>query len=148
MADSLYQLGQWYPRVMVYDDIDGWDTEPYLGISEFYNNYGRFDVTLDVPTGWLVGATGVLQNPETVLTPKARSRLTQALLTDSVLHVVGPGDRGAGRVTGTGANGRLQWHFVADTQAVTYGMSCRSGSPWELRCLGIFCICRTRPHHI
>ncbi len=46
-------------------------------IGEFYNNYGRFDVTLDVPAGWLVGATGVLQNPAEVLPPAVRERLAR-----------------------------------------------------------------------
>jgi hypothetical protein len=38
----------------VYDDLRGWDTELYLGPSEFYNNFGRFDVRIDVPAGWIV----------------------------------------------------------------------------------------------
>jgi hypothetical protein len=59
-ADSVFQVAQWYPRVAVYDDLRGWDSEPYLGPSEFYNNFGRFNVKIDVPRGWLVGATGVL----------------------------------------------------------------------------------------
>ncbi len=50
-ADTLFQIGQWYPRVAVYDDLRGWDTEPYLGPSEFYNNFGHFDVKIDVPGG-------------------------------------------------------------------------------------------------
>jgi hypothetical protein len=69
-ADTLYQVAQWYPRVAVFDDLrprrsgdaGGWDTDPYLGPSEFYNNFGHFDVRLDVPAGWLVGSSGVLQN--------------------------------------------------------------------------------------
>ena len=73
-ADTLYQVAQWYPRIAVYDDLRqrGWDTEPYLGNAEFYNNFGRFDVSIDVPAGWVIGATGVLQNPTEVLTPAAR----------------------------------------------------------------------------
>jgi hypothetical protein len=65
-GDTLFQVAQWYPRVAVFDDLrdGGWDTEPYLGSAEFYNNFGHFDVKVDVPAGWLVGATGVLQNPE------------------------------------------------------------------------------------
>ncbi|HEY0673895.1 MAG TPA: M1 family metallopeptidase [Longimicrobiales bacterium] len=108
-ADSLYQVAQWYPRVAVYDDLRGWDTEPYLGPSEFYNNFGRFNVRLDVPTGFLVGATGVLQNPEQVLTPVMRERLARALQTDSVVQVVTENER---RLN---ANGRTVWHFAADT---------------------------------
>jgi hypothetical protein len=76
-ADSLYQVAQWDPRVAKYDDLRGWDTDPYLGPSEFYNNFGRFEVNVDVPAGWLVASTGVLRNPEQVLTPQARERLSR-----------------------------------------------------------------------
>ncbi|MGE5730921.1 MAG: M1 family metallopeptidase [Gemmatimonas sp.] len=112
-GDTLYQVAQWYPRVAVYDDLRGWDTDPYLGPSEFYNNFGRFDVTLDVPAGWLVGATGVLQNPRDVLTATARERLSHVLESDSTRTIVGSGEAGVGRATVAGD--RLTWHFVADT---------------------------------
>ena len=42
--DTLFQPTQWFPRVAKYDDLRGWDTKLYLGPSEFYNNFGRFDV--------------------------------------------------------------------------------------------------------
>jgi len=114
-ADTLYQVGQWYPRVAVFDDMraGGWDTEPYLGPAEFYNNYGRFDVSIDVPAGWIVGSTGVLQNPTEVLTPTARERLSHVLESDSVRTIVSAAERGAGKSTAAG--NRLVWHFVADT---------------------------------
>ncbi|HEY5490269.1 MAG TPA: M1 family metallopeptidase [Gemmatimonadaceae bacterium] len=111
-GDSLYQVAQWYPRVAVYDDLRGWDTDPYLGPSEFYNNFGRFDVTLDVPAGWLVGASGVLQNPNDVLTPAARERLSHALESDETRSVVSVAERGPGKSTVAGD--RLTWHFVAE----------------------------------
>lgn len=116
-ADSLYQVAQWYPRVAVFDDLreGGWDTDPYLGPSEFYNNFGRFDVTLDLPAGWLVGATGVLHNPGEVLTPGARERLAGVVDSDAVQTIVGADERGAGRSTLAGD--RLRWRFVADTVA-------------------------------
>jgi hypothetical protein len=114
-GDSLYQVAQWYPRVAVYDDLRGWDTDAYLGNSEFYNNFGRFDVRIDVPAGWIVGATGVLQNGGEVLTPQTRQRLTQVLGSDSTRTIVSAAERGAGASTATSANGRLVWHFVADT---------------------------------
>jgi hypothetical protein len=114
-ADTLYQLTQWYPRVAVFDDLrqGGWDTEVYLGPSEFYNNFGRFDVRLDVPAGWVVGGTGVLQNPQEVLTPTARQRLTRILESDSTVTIVGPDEVGPGKSTAPGT--RLVWHFVADS---------------------------------
>ena len=114
-ADSLYQPTQWYPRVAKYDDLRGWDAELYLGPSEFYNNFGRFDVRLDVPAGWIVSGTGVLQNPAEVLTPTARERLASVLRSDEVTTIVGPDETGPGRSTVTGSGGRLVWHFVADT---------------------------------
>lgn len=114
-GDTLYQVAQWYPRVAVFDDLRerGWDREPYLGVAEFYNNFGRFDVRLDVPAGWLVGATGMLQNPEQVLTPAVRARLAHILESDSVHSIVSAAEVGAGQATA--AAERLIWHFVADT---------------------------------
>jgi hypothetical protein len=112
-ADSLYQVTQWFPRVAVFDDLNGWDTDLYLGPSEFYHDFGRFDVRLTVPAGWLVGATGVLQNPEEVLTPTVRERLSHVLDSDATRTIVGPDETGPGRATAAGD--RLTWHFVADT---------------------------------
>ncbi|HVX39326.1 MAG TPA: M1 family metallopeptidase [Gemmatimonadaceae bacterium] len=116
-GDTLYQVGQWYPRVAVFDDLrdGGWDTDPYLGPSEFYNNFGHFDVKLDVPAGWLVGATGILQNPNDVYTPAERQRLATALTADSTVRVLSPDDFGPGKATMGSAGDRLTWHFVADT---------------------------------
>jgi hypothetical protein len=116
-ADTLYQVAQWYPRLAVFDDLreGGWDTDPYLGNGEFYNNFGHFDVSIDVPAGWIVGATGVLQNPTEVLTPIARERLSHVLESDSTRTIVSAAERGPGKSTAMGTNGRLVWRFVADT---------------------------------
>lgn len=112
-GDTLYQPTQWYPRVAKYDDLRGWDSELYLGPAEFYNNFGRFDVRIDVPAGWIVSGTGVLQNPGEVLTSSARERLARVPGSDSITTIVGPDEVGPGRATAPG--NRLVWHFVADT---------------------------------
>jgi hypothetical protein len=112
-ADTLYQPTQWYPRVAVYDDLRGWDPELYLGPSEFYNNFGKFDVSIDVPAGWVVSGTGLLQNPEQVLTATARERLSHVLESDEVRTIIGTDEVGPGKATAAGD--RLIWHFVADT---------------------------------
>jgi hypothetical protein len=114
-ADTLYQPTQWYPRVAVYDDLRGWDAELYLGPSEFYNNFGTFDVSIDVPAGWIVGGTGVLQNPQEVLTANARAQLAKVLSTDSNTIIVGTNEVGPGQATAASTNGRLVWRFHADT---------------------------------
>ena len=111
--DTLFQPTQWYPRVAKYDDLRGWDTNLYLGPAEFYNNFGRFDVKIDVPAGWIVSGTGVLQNPQEVLTAQARERLTHVLESDDVITIVGADEVGPGQATAAGD--RLVWHFVADT---------------------------------
>ena len=112
-ADSLFQPTQWFPRVAVYDDLRGWDPEQYLGPSEFYNNFGKFDVTIDVPAGWIVSGTGTLQNPNEVLTATARARLARVLESDSTITIVGPDEIGPGAATAAGE--RLRWHFTADS---------------------------------
>ena len=112
-GDTLYQVAQWYPRVAVYDDVRGWDYEPYLGNAEFYNNFGRWDVSIDVPAGWLVGATGVLRNPDAVLSQQTRERLSRVLSTNDVVTIVGRDEMGVGRATAAGD--RLVWRFTADT---------------------------------
>ena len=115
-ADTLYQPTQWFPRVAVYDDLRGWDNELYVGPSEFYNNFGTYDVNIEVPAGWIVSGTGILKNPGQVLTAAARERLAQVTQSDAVTTIVGADDVGAGKATAMGnANGRLVWRFHADS---------------------------------
>ncbi len=113
LGNDVYQIALWYPRVAMFDDLNGWDTSAYDGSVEFYSPYGRFDVRIDVPAGWLVGASGVLQNPEEVLTPRTRQRLASVLETDTVVTIVGQGERGPGKATAPGD--RVIWRFVADS---------------------------------
>lgn len=110
---SIYNVAQWYPQVAVYDDVNGWDFQPYLGAGEFYLEYADFDVSITVPEGWLVGATGVLMNEAEVLTEETRGRLRRAMETDEVVRVVQEGDRGAGRATQQSPGGQLTWRFTA-----------------------------------
>lgn len=111
-GDELFQPTQWYPRVAKYDDLRGWDSQLYLGPAEFYNNFGKFDVRITVPGGWLVSGTGVLQNPEAVLTDKARAQLAKVLLSDDDVMIVDDSEVGPGQATKPGAT--LTWHMVAD----------------------------------
>ena len=109
-GDYLYQVAQWYPQVAMYDDMRGWDTDQYMGIGEFYNQFGSFDVNITVPGGWLVGATGDLQNPAEVLSQRTRDRLALAMRVDTTVHVVAASERGA---TATAPGTTLTWHFSA-----------------------------------
>jgi hypothetical protein len=86
---TLYEIAQWYPRMAVYDDVTGWNTDLYLGQGEFYLEYGDIDFSVTVPAGYTVAASGVLQNPDDVLTSEQRTRLARAAKTESVIPVIG-----------------------------------------------------------
>lgn len=115
LDDVVFAVAQWYPRMAVYDDVYGWDTTPYLGDGEFYLEYGDFDVALTVPSGWLIGATGVLTNPQEVLTPATLRRLADARSrVDETVRIVPADERGPGRATLGSAGTPVTWRFHAD----------------------------------
>jgi hypothetical protein len=60
-----YSMAQWYPKICEYD-LEGWHPDPYIE-REFYGVWGNFDVSITLPSDYLVGATGVIQNPKEVL---------------------------------------------------------------------------------
>lgn len=66
---DIYAVAQWYPRMCVLDDVEGWNTLPYLGNGEFYLDFGNFNVNITLPSAYIVEASGDLLNPEDVLTP-------------------------------------------------------------------------------
>ena len=85
---TLYEIAQWYPRMAVFDDVRGWNTDPYLGQGEFYLEYGDIDYSVTVPAGYVVAGSGVLQNPTDVLTAAQRDRLSRAQRSDSIVAVI------------------------------------------------------------
>jgi len=112
---SLYQIAQWYPRLAVYDDVRGWNHEPYIGAGEFYLEYGSFDVALTLPAKYIVVATGVLQNPEQVLTETQRQRLTEAATASQAVGIITAEEAGRADITRPVAGGSLTWRFHADS---------------------------------
>ena len=108
---ALYEIAQWYPRVCVYDDIRGWNTEPYLGQGEFYLEYGDYTLDVTVPAGYVVAATGALDNATAVLAPQTVTRLAQAAKGPTVVNVITQADltSGAWRAKRTGAT--TTWRF-------------------------------------
>lgn len=109
---ALYELAQWYPRVAVYDDVRGWNTDPYLGQGEFYLEYGDFNLAVTLPAGYIVAATGALQNAAEVLPAAQVARLARAAKSDSVIRIITADElkSGAARTTRTGT---LTWKFAA-----------------------------------
>ena len=84
---NIYAVAQWYPRVCVFDDLQGWNTLPYLGASEFYLEYGDLEATLTVPASHIVVASGELLNAQEVLTPLQLKRYNQAKGSDSTVTI-------------------------------------------------------------
>ncbi len=112
---DLYELGQWYPRMAVYDDVKGWNHEPYIGAGEFYLEYGSFDVAITVPAAYIVAATGALQNPLQVLTATQRARLLRARTSDSAIAIITKAEAGDPAKTRPLQRGTLTWRFHADS---------------------------------
>jgi hypothetical protein len=74
----IYTIAQFYPRMAVYSEVEGWQNHQFTGRSEFALPFGNFDVYITVPTDHVVGATGVLMNPEEVLSDQELDRLDNA----------------------------------------------------------------------
>lgn len=110
---SLYELAQWYPRVSVYDDLRGWNTEPYLGQGEFYLEYGDFNVEITLPSGYIVASTGTLTNARDVLTSTQIARLAQAIKSATPVNIVTLAEIQSGAARPKGTAGTLTWKFSA-----------------------------------
>jgi hypothetical protein len=113
-SGALYELAQWYPRLAVYDDVHGWNTDQYLGQGEFYLEYGNFEYDVTVPAGYIVAGTGTLQNPDEVLTATQRARLAQAVKSDTTIHIITADELTSGAARPAAAKSTLTWRFKAD----------------------------------
>lgn len=104
-------VAYFFPRIAVYDDIDGWNRIPYTGNVEFYNDFCNFDVQITVPNRFLVWATGNLQNAGEVLQPKYQQRLQQAETGDEVVTIIDTTDLHENITTDRPFN---TWHYKTE----------------------------------
>ncbi|HET8634254.1 MAG TPA: M1 family metallopeptidase [Gemmatimonadales bacterium] len=119
---DVYFMGYWYPQVAVYDDVNGWVADPYLLEAEFYMDPADYDVSLTVPRGWVVGATGTLRNASEVLTRSARDSLRAARRSGRVIRMLTPGQQ-VERVL-AGRDSMVTWHYTAnDVRDFAWGTS-------------------------
>ncbi|MBN7802147.1 M1 family metallopeptidase [Algoriphagus aestuariicola] len=77
-GNYLYTMSEWFPRMAVYSDFEGWQNKQFLGAGEFALTFGNYEVRITVPADHMVGATGVLQNPEEVLSSTELERWNKA----------------------------------------------------------------------
>ncbi|GHE42659.1 M1 family metallopeptidase [Sphingobacterium griseoflavum] len=106
---KIFAIAQWYPRVCVYDDILGWNTEPYTGPGEFYLEYGNYTIEITAPASHIVVAGGELLNPEDVWTGEQLSRYKKAFESDKTVSI-----RSAAEVTSTNSRPKkstLTWKY-------------------------------------
>jgi hypothetical protein len=83
----IYEVAQWFPRMCVYDDIQGWNTLPYLGAGEFYLEYGDVEFNVTAPSDLVVVGSGELQDPQDCLTAEQISRWNQAKNSDKTVMI-------------------------------------------------------------
>ncbi|QOI96698.1 MAG: M1 family peptidase [Flammeovirgaceae bacterium] len=77
-GNYIYFIAQWFPRMCVFDDYEGWQNKQFLGAGEFALVFGNYKVRITVPSDHIVGATGWLQNPKDVLTKEQLDRFEKA----------------------------------------------------------------------
>ncbi len=118
----VYELAQWYPRMCVYDDVEGWNTLPYMGLGEFYCDYGDYDYYITTPANMTVAGSGDLQNGEKVLTSTQVSRLEEARNSDKTVMIINPDE--VGQAATHPFKGTLTWHFkMLNTRDVSWAAS-------------------------
>ena len=89
-SNYLYTIAQFFPRMCVYDDVNGWQNKQFLGRGEFTLPFGDYEVSITVPADHVVGATGELQNASVVLTPEQRRRLILAKTAEKPVFIITP----------------------------------------------------------
>jgi len=118
-STSLF-VGQWYPQIAVYDDVYGWDTHSYNGMAEFYNDFSDFSVEIYVPDGFMVWATGELQNMAEVLNPNYCELYKKAIQSEEVTNVITEKDLEKGGIT----TDKNIWKFKAENVSdFAFGLS-------------------------
>ena len=111
-GNYIYEIAQWFPRLAAYHDVVGWQHKQFLGAGEFTLEFGNYRVRITVPDDHTVASTGVLQNPQEVLTPAQRQRLKQAETAKEPMFIITPQEAKANE--SSKPKGKKTWVFHAD----------------------------------
>jgi hypothetical protein len=104
---QIYEVAQWYPRLCVYDDVEGWNQLPYLGAGEFYLDYGNYNYSITAPANILVVGSGELTNMEECITAKQMERYNAAKNSDATVIIRDEADVKAAPTK----TGNITWKF-------------------------------------
>ena len=112
-GNYIYFIAQWFPRMCVFDDYEGWQNKQFLGAGEFALTFGNYRVKITVPSDHIVGASGWLQNPKDVLTKDQIDRFEKARKTfDQPVFVVT--EEEAKKKEKERSKKKSTWEFAAD----------------------------------
>lgn len=117
--NAIYELAQWFPRMCPYTDGDGWQNKQFTGRSEFALEFGDYDLAITVPQTFVVAASGVLENPEEVMTPAQQARLAESMDAEAPMFVITPEEAQANEdldqlMQKRGERGEKTWRFRAE----------------------------------
>ncbi|MGZ5190828.1 MAG: M1 family metallopeptidase, partial [Flavisolibacter sp.] len=118
----IYEVAQWFPRMAVYDDIQGWNTLPYLGAGEFYLEYGDIEFSITAPSNLIIVGSGEMLNEKDVLTPTQQSRIAAARNSDKTVMLRSADEVKDPKSRPSTAN--LTWKFkIQNTRDVAWAAS-------------------------
>lgn len=107
----IYTIAQFFPRMCVYNDVEGWQNKQFLGGGEFTLPFGDYEVEITVPADHVVAATGELQNASKILTKEQQKRFEDAQSASEPVYIITPDE--AAEVEKSKASGTKTWIFKA-----------------------------------
>jgi hypothetical protein len=110
---AAFFLAYWYPKIAVYDDINGWDMHSYNGEHEFYFDYADYTVDITMPAGYIVWATGLCRNYNDILSSDIMSKYNLALSADTIVKVITTADLKKKNIF-KGKEKSYTWNYYAD----------------------------------
>ena len=118
----VYEIAQWFPRMCVYDDLQGWNTMPYLGAGEFYLEYGDIDFSITAPANIIVVGSGELLNPKECYTLTQQKRWEQAAASNTTVMIRSASEVSDASSRPTAAS--LTWKFkISNTRDAAWAAS-------------------------
>jgi hypothetical protein len=118
----VYEVAQWFPRMCVYDDVQGWNTLPYLGQGEFYLEYGDIEFSVTAPSDLIVMGSGELLNPQECLTENQMKKWNEAKNSDKTVTI--RGEKQIKDKDSRPQKANCTWKFkITNTRDVAWGAS-------------------------